>query len=105
MRVQRLVYCVKPTKSHPSLLEWETAIAVLFVAADAPLDGIEKACEYLRSKYRQPIRLILHDPLSKRRVFAQGGDVLDAYLIAQEKGISCTFFPETFAPGKNRARI
>ena len=103
--IQRLVYYVKPTKDHRDLFEWETAIAVIFVRAVEQRDGIHGARELLRSQEWQPIRLILHDPLSARRVVEEGGDVLATYRVAEEKGISCTFFPETFAGGKKQRRI
>jgi hypothetical protein len=102
MRIQRLVYYAKPTKAHQSLCEWETATSVLFVAVDARHDGIQRAREHLRFQCWQPIRLLLHDVLSERLVIDQGGDVLDAYRIAEEKGISCTFFPDTFGTGKTK---
>jgi hypothetical protein len=79
MRIQRLVYCVKPTKSNQSLCEWETATVVLFVAAEARQDGIQRAREHLRSQHWQVIRLLLHDSLSEPLVIDQGGDVLNAY--------------------------
>jgi hypothetical protein len=104
MRIQRLVYCVKPTKSNQSLCEWETATVVLFVAAEARQDGIQRAREHLRSQHWQVIRLLLHDSLSEPLVIDQGGDVLNAYRIAQENGCFGTFFPDTFGPGNNKNR-
>jgi hypothetical protein len=99
-----LVYYVKPTKDHQDLFEWETANSVIFVRAEEPGEGMRRAGELLRSHDWQPIRLILHDPLSERRVVEQGGDVLAAYRVAEKTGISGTFFPETFGPGGKKQR-
>jgi len=105
-RIQRLVYYAKPAKDHPNLYEWETAIAVVFVRAEAKTNALRRSRDFLRSEKWQAIRLILHDALSEFRVIEQGGDVLEAYRVAQRDGSSCTFFPETFAPGgKKQGRI
>jgi hypothetical protein len=102
MRVQRIVYSAKPAKGHPDLCEWETAQVVIFLSAADQGDGLTKAQDCLRRRHWQPIRLVMHTPLSEERVRAEGGEVWEAFQMATCGDVFLRAFPDTFAPGQKR---
>ena len=102
MRVQRLVYAAKPAKSHPERHEWETAHVVILLSAIDQVDGLAKAQDCLRHQHWEPVRLIMHSPLSEERVRNEGGEIWEAYQTAQCGRVFFRSFPDTFAPGQKR---
>jgi hypothetical protein len=83
MRVQRIVYAAKPAKSHPERHEWETAQVVIFLAAGDEPNGLAKAQEFLRRQHWEPVRLLMHSPLSEERARNEGAEIWEAYEAAQ----------------------
>jgi hypothetical protein len=100
MRVQRIVYAAKPAKSHPERHEWETAQVVILLAAGDQLNGLAKAQEYLRRQHWEPVRLLMHSPVSEERVRNEGAEIWEAYQTAQSGHVFFRVFSDTFAPGQ-----
>src|SRR3954469_9704922 len=102
MRVQRIVYAAKPAKSHPERHEWETAQVVILLAAAGQAEGLAKAQECLRRQHWEPVRLLMHSPMSEERVRNERGEIWEAYQTAQSGHVFFRAFSDTFAPGHKR---
>jgi len=102
MKVQRIIYAAKPAKTHPDRHEWETAQVVILLLAHDQAIGIAMAEDCLRRRHWQPVRLVMHSLLNEERVRAEGGEIWDAYQVAQSGQVFCRAFSDTFAPGQKR---
>lgn len=87
LNVHRFVIRAYPSPSHPKFHEWQKASLILFVADSDPHHAERKALSELEKRCWVPESFELRDTLIEDAVRTEGGEVWDAYLEAQKKGL------------------
>jgi hypothetical protein len=91
MKVYRFIFRAYPSETHTEFYGWQKSTLVLFIADFDPYAAEQKALNELKARNWIPESFELRDTLIRDAVLAQGGEVWDAYLQAESKGI---FFME-----------
>jgi len=100
--IQRFLVNAKPASTHREFRPWETARLAIFVQSDRE-SSFAKLDEILRTNHWEMLGLEQADTLIESRVREFGGEVLDAYELAERTGCSIKVFPEHFGAGAGRA--
>ena len=93
MTIGRIIFRSKPARSHPYLMEWETADIVVFAMAETRVDAVCKAKDKLRREHWEPIEMQLCDRLVDELVRSEGGEFLSLYEQAIRSGAAIKIFP------------
>ncbi len=88
--IQRFLVNAKPASTHREFRPWETARLAIFVQSDRE-SSFAKLDEILRTNHWEMLGLEQADTLIESRVREFGGEVLDAYELAERtSGFSCS---------------
>ncbi len=103
-RVQRIILKAKPSKSHSTYSEWETASLCFLVFEDDRKKTIDFVKSKLSDENWELLYYELKDTLIHDRVVEVGGDFYEAYKTALKNGYTLKIFPDHFDPGKKKIR-
>jgi hypothetical protein len=100
--VQRFIFRGKPRKDNRKYNTWESASVVVFVCEADHQKAMVRFHELLEQHRWELVRMEDKSTLIEERVREQGGDVLEAYETALERGYFLIEFPENFGAGKKK---
>jgi hypothetical protein len=98
--VHRLTLRCRPSPGNSQYHPWQTAHIVLFIADESRERALKRSFEILAAERWAIIETLQRGTLIDEVVREEGGEVLKAYLSAQDEGHWIRVFPDHFASGK-----
>lgn len=98
-QVHRFILRCRPASNNAKFQPWQTAHVVLFVADDDRENALKRSFEILAAERWALIETQSRATLIDEAVREEGGEVFNAYLIAQVDGHWIGIFPDHFGSG------
>nr|VFJ69442.1 MAG: hypothetical protein BECKDK2373C_GA0170839_12182 [Candidatus Kentron sp. DK] len=87
MEIYRFVIRAYPASTHPQFHGWQRATIVLFISESDLYSAEQKSLLELEKRKWVPESYNMKDILIEERIREEGGDILDAYIEAENKGV------------------